>query len=603
MVEWARLYRTHTMTPTPFRIGLRAAALLVLAAVCAPASVTTPRGLLVSNITSAPDSSWALGSRLVRVQVSNPDAAAHRVRVQFGQYPALVSTDADIPAGSRIVVELPLPQARYSGADALFAIDESGRSVEVERDHSYTPWYGDHLPLYVSRSLSAEGLRDQIVEGAKTALSSSGASSRLGSNLQTARAADFADPWPADWRAYSVFAGVLIDARDLSDLPSGSRTALLDYAALGGSVLFVGADVLPPEFTAGLLSDILRSGVPRTGTEALSGAALSCDVRRCGLGFLATLPASVASPDRPPLDRDVLVFLLRRLEHSREMLKFDGTRLVPRETPPDISSPPVLLFLLILLVFSILAGPVAIRVLARRNRRIHILWVLPAISAVFRLAIILSLLLFEGVRPTLGLHGAVVLDQRAGRAISHNTVSVYSPLTLPRLEFPADAAVRPGDGTSGGSVRMGRTASYEGWLSPRTPAGLFLARAFATPLRLDIREDPAGGPPTVVNALGVPVSNLTLTDSRGTLWCFNDTIAPGASVTLLPGLGSFPDGDLSVALYHQPSINGAGDVWNAPFLQPRSLYRAELDGAPFLEDPLAGRPAKRSGSTVVFGHF
>ena len=590
------------MTSFSLRTAFRVAALLVFATVCASASVTTPRGLAVANITSAPDSSWALGSRLVRVQVSNPDPTPHRVRIQFGQYPAFVSADADIPAGARVVVELPLPQARHMGSDTLFATDESGRAVEIGRDHSYTSWNRELMPLYVSRSLSAESLRDQLVEGVKS-LSPSGVSSKHASNFQTARAADFADPWPTDWRAYSVYAGVLIDARDLADLPSGARTALLDYAALGGSVLFVGANALPPEFTAGLLSDLLRPGTEHAGSEALSGAAVSCDIRRCGLGFLATLPASVAAPDRPPLEPDVLQFLLRRIEHSRVMLGFSENQFLQRETPTEIPPPPVLPFLLILLVFSILAGPVAIRILARRNRRIHILWVLPAISAVFSLAIILSLLLTEGVRPTLGLHGAVVLDQRAGRAISQHSVSVYSPITLPRLEFPADAAVRPGDGTSSGSVRMGRTASYEGWLSPRTPASLFLARAFATPLRLDIREDPAGGPPTVVNALGASVTNLVVADSRGALWRHNDAISPGASVTLSPGTDLFPDGQLLGALHHQPNINGAGDVWNFPFLLHRSLYRAEIDGAPFLEDPLAGRSAKRSGSTVVFGHF
>ena len=158
---------------------------------------------------------------------------------------------------------------------------------------------------------------------------------------------------------------------------------------------------------------------------------------------------------------------------------------------------------------------------------------LPAVSAVFSAAIVLSLLLREGVTPSEKLRAGVLLDQRAGRAVSLVSASFYSPLTLGGVDLPADAAVTPGEGYRGGTVRVGRAARYEGWIAPRTPGTFLCTSVRATPLRLDVREDPATGGVEAVNAFGVPVEKLWLLDGAGTLRAASD-LAPGANVALAP---------------------------------------------------------------------
>ena len=609
------------MTPFRLRLGLSTAVSLLLTA-AASASVHTPRGLVVTDLTVGPSDAWRLGSLLVRVQVSNPTASEQHVRVRwFDGYDCNVSTDVDVPAGAVAFVKLPVPQVPRSYYGSLQVVDGSGKTTDVDLSgaRNFRSWNDNDLPLYVSRSLSAEALRDRIQTAIEEEKKKSSHARFASFSPKAVRAADFPDPWPDDWRGYSVFAGVLIDERDLPDLSSGARSALLDYAAAGGSVFFAGADAIPTEFAEGPFTGLVDSEAEE------EPPAPGCTVRRCGLGFLATIPLEVATLVDPPHET-TLSFLMRLATAShQELSNLAG----PFPNEPDVGTmggvyrkagetfrpfrpidfmpegvetlgkPPVGTFLLILLAFSVLAGPVAISVLARRNRRIHLLWVLPAVSAVFSIAIVASLLAAEGVRPTLRLWSAAVLDQRSGRFISHDRVFAYSPLTLRSLDLPADAAVLVGDGTSGrGSVQMGRTAVFSGWLAPRMPGQFLLLRACSTPLRLDIREDPAGGAPTVVNALGVPVANLSVFDSRGVAWRADGAIAPGATATLVPAPGEFP------IPVHQlggmfPEVAGE----KAPLLATRSLYRAELDGSPFLEDPLPGHRAHRKGRTVLYGKF
>ncbi len=599
----------------------------------AASAATTPRGLVVDSLTIDPPADWNEGALLVRAEVRNPTATEQSVRIRFGNEGSSSSwsygletayADLKVPAGGRSLCELPLPRAHHPGVDALYAIDGSGKATTVSsRLPTYEgarPW-GHESQLYVSRSLSGEGLRDRLAD-AIGPLTKAGTIRTAGGyyddhfETHVARAGDFAEPWPGDWRAYSVFSGVFLAERDLPDIPAPAKAALRDYVAAGGSVFFVGADTIPAEFADAPLAAL---AVPGAGAAALPAGV---DARRCGLGFLATLPASVAAPgSSDAIPPETAAFLLRHVLQSRAILRAPGNLVI--ELAPDgnrgdpVVRPPVGLFLLLLAAFAILAGPVSLWLLARKNRRIHILWVLPAVSAVFSAAIILSLVLREGVTPTVELRTGVLLDQRAGRAVAFSRASFYSPLTLGSVDLPADAAVEPDDrqGVSG-DVRVGGTARYTGWISPRTPASFRLVSVRATHLRLDIREDPATGAVEAVNAFGAPIERLCLFDDAGVLRTAID-LAPGASASLAPvGGGTKED----LALFAPEFAGGTSSLLSAlgghdgaldadplctPGLTTRRLYVAVLSGdeSPFEPDPLPGRSAKRGSRTIVYGVY
>lgn len=592
-------------------------------------AATTPRGLVVDDLTLSPGGQWRQGALLVRAEVRNPTASDQRVRLRYGDAKGSysyglteASSDLVVPAGGRSLCEFALPHVRHSGTPRLVAIDGSGReTVVTERASDFRDWVRDYAPaLYVSRSLSAERLRDQlskIAESLKAKGGFGGGSSYGGSSFDptAARAGDFAEPWPGDWRAYSVFSAVFVAERDLPELPAPAKSALRDYAAAGGAVFLVGAERVPAEFADAALAALstpAAEGLTLVSADPIpAGAAV-----RCGLGLFAAVPESVARPgSTDDLPEDLGAFLLRHVLRACSVL--DGQNEVVDHVAGaasgaaagELGRPPVGVFLLLLTAFAVLAGPVSLWILARRNRRIHILWVLPAVSAVFSVAILLSLLLREGVTPTVDVRCGVLLDQRAGRAVVLAGHAFYSPLTLGPVDLPADAAVEPGGNRGGGTLRAGRTARYEGWIAPRTPGTFSSAAVRATPLRLDVRIDPASGALEAVNAFGAPIDELYLLDDAGDLR-FAAGIAPGATAPLDALRGDDEHGkswtkhrdNLRTALAYG-SVPLKLDVLSRPDPAARRFYVAVLPASPFESNPLPGRKSKKNERTVVYGVY
>ena len=593
-------------------------------------AATTPRGLVVDDLTLSPGGQWRQGALLVRAEVRNPTASDQRVRIRYGDAKGSysyglteASSDLVVPAGGRSLCEFALPHVRHSGTPRLVAIDGSGReTVVTERASDFRDWVRDYAPaLYVSRSLSAERLRDQLsktAESLKAKGGFGGGSSYGGSSFDptAARAGDFAEPWPGDWRAYSVFSAVFVAERDLPELPAPAKAALRDYAAAGGAVFLVGAERVPAEFADAALAALstpAAAGSTLVSADPIpAGAAL-----RCGLGLFAAVPESVARPgSTDDLPEDLGAFLLRHVLRACSVL--DGQNEVVDHVAGaasgaaagELGRPPVGVFLLLLTAFAVLAGPVSLWILARKNRRIHILWVLPAVSAVFSVAILLSLLLREGVTPTVDMRCGVLLDQRAGRAVVLAGHAFYSPLTLGPVDLPADAAVAPADrGGGSGPLRAGRTARYEGWIAPRTPGTFSSAAVRATPLRLDVRIDPASGALEAVNAFGAPIDELYLLDDNGLLFSASG-IAPGATAPLDALRGDDEHGkswtkhrdNLRTALAYG-SVPLKLDVLSRPDPAARRFYVAVLPASPFESNPLPGRKSKKNERTVVYGVY
>lgn len=608
--------------------------LAVLAAGLRPGpalAATTPRGLVVDDLTIAPPGNWHAGSLLARAEIRNPTATDQRVRIRYGSPGQSSSwsrlggaeTELLVPAGGRSLAELPIPRCN-SGHSTLSAVDASGRETRLSGLQSFARWGAPKTLFYVSRSLSGETLRTQFQKSVSKLEATGRFKPHAGpsafNGVLVARAGDFADPWPGDWRAYSVFAAVFVAERDVPDLPAPAKAALRDYAAAGGCVLFPGAAEVPAEFADAPLAALAAPGpdssafdpVPPLGGAAADGAAAPpLPARRCGLGLFAALPEAVARPGAAEaLPDDLAAFLLRHAIRAEDVLE-STNELADKLAGGNpigvaLGRPPVGTFLLLLAAFAILAGPVTLFVLARKNRRIHVLWILPAVSAVFSAAILLSLLVREGVRPTLARRVGVLLDQRAGRAVSIASEGLYSPLSIGAVDLPADAAVAPGDGLHG-DVQVGRTARYDGWVAPRTTGRFDLAAVRATPLRLDVREDPATGAVEVVNAFGAPVDKLFLLDGSGTLRTAAG-LAPGATVAPAPA-GETAKSDLAPHLTNLREALAHGDVplkldaLVRPETPARRFYVAVLPAAPFTPDPLPGRKAKRDEKTVVYGVY
>ena len=124
---------------------------------------------------------------------------------------------------------------------------------------------------------------------------------------------------------------------------------------------------------------------------------------------------------------------------------------------------------LVLLVFSIVAGPVTIVWLAKRGRRIELLWVFPAVSVVFSVAVALTIVFANGFAVKVTEFEAREDRPELGRqVVVRNTVYVAPfPMTDP-IRCPAKALVTvdSGDGESAGDVIVSTPEGLElvsGW--------------------------------------------------------------------------------------------------------------------------------------------
>ena len=160
-----------------------------------------------------------------------------------------------------------------------------------------------------------------------------------------------------------------------------------------------------------------------------------------------------------------------------------------------------------------------------------------------------------------------------------------------------------------GPLRAGRTARYEGWIAPRTPGTFSSAAVRATPLRLDVRIDPASGALEAVNAFGAPIDELYLLDDNGLLFSASG-IAPGATAPLDALRGDDEHGkswtkhrdNLRTALAYG-SVPLKLDVLSRPDPAARRFYVAVLPASPFESNPLPGRKSKKNERTVVYGVY
>ena len=111
---------------------------------------------------------------------------------------------------------------------------------------------------------------------------------------------------------------------------------------------------------------------------------------------------------------------------------------------------PLPAILLVMLAFVVVAGPVLVFVLARRDRRLHILWVFPVVACVFTLVLTLVIRLSVGTR--LVQEEFTSVQTVKDREVVRRSIVLFAPSAAEgKVELPYDAFVRfdhqlrPGD--------------------------------------------------------------------------------------------------------------------------------------------------------------
>lgn len=401
--------------------------------------------------------------------------------------------------------------------------------------------------------------------------------------------------WSDSWLAYTCYDGVVLYAEELQRMPPAVRRALWAYAEAGGCLTVLGslgADAVPATWRT-LVTDTLpgvrmfQVGFGQCRVYAQS------EVKQLNAAQVSAMKESWFAALRP---------------WGQVMDVAQAHKIFP--VVDDIRIPVRGLFL-IMLGFSIVIGPVNLLVLARRRKRIWLLWTVPAVSLLAAALVFAYSVLAEGITPTIRMSGITVLDETTRQATTLGLAAYYCPLTPAQgLHFGYETEITPQVTRSGyGAVQGRRSVDWSrdqhldsGWITARTPAHFLVRKSESRRERLRVFRDDEGAL-LAVNGLGARISVLWVADTAGRLYVARGIGAGRRAALTRSSMHGLARGRPSVLaeIYKSDDWHkqrGALAEDPAEWMWP-GTYVAVLDESPFMELGLDGRAKKRLEAVVL----
>ena len=388
--------------------------------------------------------------------------------------------------------------------------------------------------------------------------------------------------WSDNWLGYSRYEVVSMSGVEFRSAPAPVRLALTNYVRAGGLLIL-------------------------QGPSELSDLSLQKDGQRDSywLGF-----------GRIAVTRDTSDFaeMTKRLVSE---LKGSAKQQLGTEQAnaimPVIESyqVPVRGMFLMVLVFAMAVGPLNIYVIARKERRLRMLWTVPVMSLVACGLIFGYALFSEGLGVRQRTNALTVLDQETHTATTLGWTGYYSPLTVGRdLKFDYETELTPQveidhyyssqDSSRDMAIdwSSGQTLQRD-WIVARAPQYFAFRKVQSRHEQLAFTPTADGGL-EVLNGLGSDVTQLDVLWDDGVLYSGRN-IPAGAKMTL-ERLDQGPvEARSAVRMLCRQSWHLAPDaVANAPrdYLVAGS-YVAQLAQTVFVEQPVATKEHRQK--QVVFG--
>lgn len=435
--------------------------------------------------------------------------------------------------------------------------------------------------------------------------------------------------WSGDWLAYSRYDGIAVAPEDLR--PGGGADAVVQalwqYAEAGGTLIVLGpgdfpmpgrrvrdmsvAELPPAPAVGGMAAGGIEIDIEEQPQPAPRPRVVPTSIERYPVGFGLCLVNKAPSLGR--WEPGVGDYLGEQMSNTAQPWQTAVSLVHVNGLFPvveDFGAPVRGLFGLIV-VFGILIGPVNLALLAKSNRRIWMLWTVPAISLTFGLLVLGYMVAAEGWSGHARIAGVTHLDETTLRATTIGRAGFYSPLTPGGgLVFDDTTEVSPQGQEHSAFGNLcdlnwgdGKQHLARGWMSARVPAH-FAVRKSEAQRRERVTVSREGGVLTMVNGLGVNIEKIVLADEAGVVYRAGP-VGPGAKATLQKTeYAAVPER----AVVHLRRCYTAPDWMNYAKVMPgqahemltRRSYFAVVEGTPFLERPLKGAREEESKS-YVFG--
>ncbi len=385
--------------------------------------------------------------------------------------------------------------------------------------------------------------------------------------------------WSDNWLAYSAFDIVLLSPIDWQRAGAGVRCALLQYVRSGGILTIAGAWELPAD---------------------IGGRIVKQDLMQLGFGLIVRVDQFDLSKDdlQTYVDQTTGIYD-RQQEISAANEMFPVT---------DAAGVPLRGMFLLVLIFALAVGPINVFLIARKSRRIWMLWTVPVMSLIACGIIFGYSLLSEGLGIRQHTSTLTILDQDAHEAATIGWTAYYSPLTVSRpLAFDYSSELTPQieNGYFGYSRDNRRAFGMDwtggqnldlNWLAARVPLHLSVRKVQQRHEQLAFNEL-GEGKLEVVNGLGSGVQKLTVAWHDGKVYAAGPIPAGARAILNHTGAAAAPSiGDIRQLLdgeHFKASQRLTGEQYR--YLSA-GTYVAELDESVFLEQAI---PVKEHNQQAV----
>ena len=461
------------------------------------------------------------GYHPVRVFIANNQKIPHTVRIDFKDstnYNDALSTSSSFsfvaPPNRSVTSDILVPLSPQNGTIIYHNLEvRLSGTMGSNQNTSNSPFSPSYPAVLLSDSLFTPNGSALDAE-----ITSRGGSTRYGSSIQFSTKFD-PKQLPDDWKAYSGFDSIMLTDEDWSEVPPGPRNAIISWLRLGGHIVVFSQS--SPTLAA--------LGIP--------------DDSSFGEAVVKPIPAGLKLNPKSTVD----LATTKRAAKTRlnsVTSDFDGSW--PLQDTFGEKSFNYVLFILILLAFGILVGPVNLFVFAKSGRRHRLFITTPIISVATSLILIALIILQDGfggdgtrlvlmeVRPD-GKQNAAFIQQeqfsRTGVMTSPSFTVDSSALMVPvpiassrwsRFTSGYDAAgaydIQPSDG---------KLYASGGWFQSRSEQGQLITAVVPTRGRIEATAEPD----TLISTFDFPIKTLLYKDTYGQ-WHRADDIVKGKRIKL-----------------------------------------------------------------------
>jgi hypothetical protein len=335
---------------------------------------------------------------------------------------------------------------------------------------------------------------------------------------------------PEDWRAYAGYDGIGMTDTDWSNASPGARAAILRWNRLGGELIV---------YTLSPSSDLATLGI------ADDGKGVRTADRSFGRVTLLPIGGDLKLDAAPTIDRFTSG---TRLNPVNVAIRSDFSGSWQTKEEFGGQSYNYGLFIVILVAFGILVGPVNLFVFAKSGRRHRLFITTPLIALGTSVLLVALIILIDGfggrgmrtvlmeVRPDDGENSAYVLQEQVSRTgvLLGGGFAVNEPAVVASVPLAASNWTRLTSDNEGGGMRYeakfadGKLAVAGDWFQSRSEQGHFIRAVVPTRGRIEARSE--SGTPSFLSTFDFEIATLYYHDTAGGWWKA-EHIVPGKGFT------------------------------------------------------------------------